>query len=652
MKHFFLLLSFLFLVCVASAQRVAINETGAPADASAMLDVSSTTKGLLIPRMTGSQRAAIGAPANGLVVYQTDNSLMDGLRGFYLLDNGIWKRMARAEELGWTVSGNSVFTTLSNGVGIGTSIVNGSAILEISSTSKGLLLPRMTAMQRGMIGAPPAGLMVYQTDSPLGIYYHDGSEWKRMARADELSGSSTWTVAGSDQYSNVSGNVGIGVTSGITSKLTVKGDLFLKNTSEIDYSEIKFQSQDGGIGGGGLISFLEPDSVTAGARIRYRQLYNVMILSNEFADDGEIMLYENGNIGIGTNYITDAVSKLQVVGGNPVTDFDDNGYIQVGHSSQENIVFGRDEILARYNGTASPLILQEDGGAVKIGSGTAGADTRLHIFGGGESSLTTHGYMVLGSLSSTNMVFDVNEIQARNNGTASTLRLQQDGGPLLVQGNALSVTSTGNVGVGTLSPASLFHVNGSSILGGALSVFGNATFSTTNPTLQLQNSGVDKGFVQLSGDNIRIGTNSANDLGQFVIRTNGADRVFVNGSGHMGIGTAPIAQHRLAVAGNIICEELKVELVADWPDYVFAKDYALAPLHELKSFIETYQHLPNIPKASDVQKNGFAVGEMNRKLLEKVEELTLYTIQQQEQIDALMQNIDDLKKTVQMLIQE
>jgi hypothetical protein len=96
--------------------------------------------------------------------------------------------------------------------------------------------------------------------------------------------------------------------------------------------------------------------------------------------------------------------------------------------------------------------------------------------------------------------------------------------------------------------------------------------------------------------------------------------------------------YKLAVTGKIICEELKVELIADWPDYVFSDHYALSPLHELKSFIEVNNHLPNIPSATEVQKEGFEVGEMNRKLLEKVEELTLYVISLQEQIDELKAN--------------
>ena len=193
-----------------------------------------------------------------------------------------------------------------------------------------------------------------------------------------------------------------------------------------------------------------------------------------------------------------------------------------------------------------------------------------------------------------------------------------------------------------MPPNARLHVNGTTIIEGQTTINSHATLNTTNPTIQLQNAGVDKGFFQLAGDNVRIGTNSSNDLGMFVIRTNGADQVFVDANGRMGIGNLPTSPHRLAVRGSIICEELKVELVADWPDYVFAKDYDLMPLQELKSFIDTHHHLPNIPKASDIQKDGFEVGEMNRKLLEKVEELTLYIIQQNERIDALTQRLNEL----------
>jgi hypothetical protein len=77
-----------------------------------------------------------------------------------------------------------------------------------------------------------------------------------------------------------------------------------------------------------------------------------------------------------------------------------------------------------------------------------------------------------------------------------------------------------------------------------------------------------------------------------------------------------------------------------WPDYVFKNEYQLMPLSELEFFIKTNGHLPDIPIESEVLKNGFNLSEMNVKLLEKVEELTLYLIEQQKQINLLKDELN------------
>ncbi|MBN2766388.1 MAG: tail fiber domain-containing protein [Paludibacteraceae bacterium] len=84
-----------------------------------------------------------------------------------------------------------------------------SAMLDVSSTTKGFLAPRMTAEQRLLITSPATGLTVYQTDGTAGFYYYNGSTWTQIGNA---SGATQWTTTGSDIYYN-SGNVGIGVTS-------------------------------------------------------------------------------------------------------------------------------------------------------------------------------------------------------------------------------------------------------------------------------------------------------------------------------------------------------------------------------------------------------------------------------------------------------
>lgn len=97
----------------------------------------------------------------------------------------------------------------------------------------------------------------------------------------------------------------------------------------------------------------------------------------------------------------------------------------------------------------------------------------------------------------------------------------------------------------------------------------------------------------------------------------------------------PATGYKVSVDGKVICEELRVQLNAAWPDYVFAKNYRLKSLSELESFILQNNHLPNVPSAKEVEKNGFDVGDMNKRLLEKVEELTLYIIQLKKEIDAM-----------------
>ncbi len=125
-------------------------------------------------------------------------------------------------------------------------------------------------------------------------------------------------------------------------------------------------------------------------------------------------------------------------------------------------------------------------------------------------------------------------------------------------------------------------------------------------------------------------------------------------NGNVAIGTAlNPTDYKLAVGGKIIAEELKVQLQsAPWPDYVFANDYSLPSLQEVEKQIQENGHLENIPSACEVQENGIEVGEMNRLLLEKVEELTLYTINQQKQLDQQTKEMEELKALVNTLVQK
>ncbi|MEA1786087.1 fibronectin type III domain-containing protein [Arenibacter sp. GZD96] len=113
--------------------------------------------------------------------------------------------------------------------------------------------------------------------------------------------------------------------------------------------------------------------------------------------------------------------------------------------------------------------------------------------------------------------------------------------------------------------------------------------------------------------------------------------VFYNG-GNVGIGTSDPGTFRLAVNGNVHAKEVKVDLVG-WADYVFAEDYGLPSLEEVERHILEKGRLPNIPSAAEVETNGIELGEMNRLLLAKIEELTLYLLEQEKRIRKLEKNI-------------
>lgn len=168
----------IFQFSLVHSQNVGINEDGSQPNSSAILDVKSTTKGLLIPRMTQAERDAIPVPATGLMIFQTD-----GVSGFYYYESG-WKLVgsnyAESQDLSQVLSfgtnaGNKNVVNVSQ-LGIGTALPDASAALEIASTNSGLLLPRMTTAQRNAIASPAIGLVIYNLDDDC-IHFYTGNNW-------------------------------------------------------------------------------------------------------------------------------------------------------------------------------------------------------------------------------------------------------------------------------------------------------------------------------------------------------------------------------------------------------------------------------------------------------------------------------------------
>jgi len=130
-------------------------------------------------------------------------------------------------------------------------------------------------------------------------------------------------------------------------------------------------------------------------------------------------------------------------------------------------------------------------------------------------------------------------------------------------------------------------------------------------------------------------------VGNTIESTGGILAIKAASNGNVGIGT-PTPSEKLAVNGKIRAQEIRVD-AGPWPDYVFQEGYALTPLDSLEQFVKTNKHLPNVSSALQVEKEGVELGELNKQLLQKVEELTLYLIDQHKEIRDLKAEMKALK---------
>ena len=126
-------------------------------------------------------------------------------------------------------------------------------------------------------------------------------------------------------------------------------------------------------------------------------------------------------------------------------------------------------------------------------------------------------------------------------------------------------------------------------------------------------------------------------------------KMIINQDGNVGIGTETPNGYKLAVNGTIRAKEIKVE--TNWADFVFKDDYQLMKLSDLEDFIEGNGHLPEIPTEKEVEENGISLGEMNSKLLQKIEELTLYIIDQNQSLELERVRNTHLQETQLQILQ-
>ncbi|MEX6688850.1 hypothetical protein QTN47_15185 [Danxiaibacter flavus] len=205
-------------------------------------------------------------------------------------------------------------------------------------------------------------------------------------------------------------------------------------------------------------------------------------------------------------------------------------------------------------------------------------------------------------------------------------------GNLLLQVNRTGALNlklfTGNVGIGTATPTTKLQVG-----------TGDASWGITHSS-----STVKVGtYIGSSGGWLATSTNSNLYFATNLLNGNNYAQLTLLTNGNFGVGTIN-PQFKLDVCGTIRAKEVLVE--TGWCDYVFDKDYILKPLDEVKDFIEENKHLPDVPSATDVAANGVRVAEMDSIMIKKIEELTLYVIQQNKQIKDQNKQIQELEQKI------
>jgi hypothetical protein len=627
-----------FLICmlainiVGYAQTgVGINTTGAAANSNAMLDVSATNKGLLAPRvnlvsLTGDVVTSFGisaTPTTSLLVYNTTASAVFQT-GFYFWDGSLWTKLntgaASSVANAWSLTGNAS-TTASNYIGT-------TDALPLSLRTAGL--DRMTLAANGNVG-------IGTTAPAKKLHIVSGGEAMRIEGTNNWIGFAESALGTYNGYLyQTAPNFILGTISGSTKniQLSPKGipALTAVPTGEIgigtttpnyklhvrsDFEAIHLEGTNTAIGfaetGSILNGFIEQQTTSFTLGTAPGSTRNIQLSPKNFP---ALTVIPTGNVGIGTENPndkltvrtnpsnvgithTDGTIKLSTYVGGPNTGGNYGGYFGTSSNHPFHLFT---------NGSYAQVTLLPNGN-VGIGTTTPSQPLSFPAVLGKKISLYpgTTGDAGIGVFGSELRMF------SDYNGADITFGYDHYSFGFTER---MRVKGNGNVGIGTNNPSEKLVVN---------TIINKAGLAHTDGTIQV--------VTYLSNDTDfggQIGTTSQHPL-RFFAGNNFAEATLLP-NGNFGIGTLN-PSHKLSVNGTIRSKEVIVE--TGWADFVFDKKYKLPSLFEVEKYINENNHLPNIPSAEEIQTNGLKVGEVQTKMMQKIEELTLYVIELKKEIELL-----------------
>lgn len=616
-------------------------------------------------------------------------------------------------------------------VGIGTTVPDKSAILELSSDSGGLLMPRMTLTQKNQIVNPATGLLVFQTDFLSGFYYYDGTKWKQLNEnvvEARQTAEGNWVLtgnAGSSATSNFigttdaiplsfrinnersgyldfqRGNTFFGYRAGILSvgynsialgAMSMQRATTAGNNTALGYQSM-FNNQTGdenvAVGSSTLVTNIAGQrNAIVGAQAGYRATGSGNVFMGYQAgyfEEGNSKLYIHNNSSLKPLVYGDFSKKmLGINSNNPKSVLSINS--DTLHTS--GLEFVQLTSLSPTQPSNQKVLSVDANGKVILvndlvgtGTGTTVSSTWLaqgnDIINQNSGSVKVTNNLIVNSITDVvGLQVGVSNIQFKhlnsNSNTSSpngkVLSLDNQGRVILVKDSVGTTIINNNGGSGTsywaANGTNIENTNSGSVVAKRMSVSQDLTtwfMSVNGGGLQFNamNSntapGEPNGKVLTLNESgmvvlVKASTSSGGSGTPSYWEQNGGKIQPVNNAKVVigtGINSYPDG-YRLYVKDGIMTERLRVAVAnsAKWADYVFNKKYVLMPLKEVEAFILKYKHLPNMLSDKEMVKTGLDVAETSAKLLEKIEELTLYMIEANKKIEALEKKVNTLEQGI------